>query len=59
MFLAQATANASSVYLVSGDLAVALTDTVTIANFKGVGVPLIQLSPEELSDLTTRLAPPR
>lgn len=58
MFLVADTTLANPpIYLVSGDLAVRLQDTQSVANFRGL-FPLIQLSPAELADLTSALAPP-
>lgn len=44
-------------YLVSGDLAVQLQDAVSVANLRGVGVPLVQMSPQEITSITQLLAP--
>lgn len=42
-------------YLVSGDTAILLQDAQSIAMIQAVGIPLIQMSPDNLTDLTQNL----
>lgn len=59
MFLvADTTQRNPPTYLVSGDLAVLLNDTVSSGNLRSAGIPLVQMSPEELRVITAALAPP-
>jgi hypothetical protein len=45
-------------YLVSGDLAVLLTDAVSAGNLRSAGIPLVQMSPQEITSISQALAPP-
>lgn len=59
MFLATSSAATASpaFYLVSGDVAVYLYDTQTVAAAKKVGIPVVTLSPASFTALTTALKP--
>lgn len=59
MFLiADTTQTTPPYYLVSGELAVHLQDPLSYGNLRSAGIPLIQMSPQNIVDVTTALAPP-
>lgn len=53
--LADTTQVSPPYYLVSGDLAIPLADTVSVANLRSSGIPLVQGTPEDILALTTAL----
>lgn len=59
MFLIADTTQANPpYYLVSGELAIQLQDPISYGNLQSAGIPLIQMSPQNVVDLATVLAPP-
>lgn len=36
-------------YLVSGDLAVLVQDSLSVANLRSAGIPLVQMSPQQIT----------